>query len=213
MGKIGEDLKSWNNQPLKGEWLVTYKLDGVRAFVSNGQATSKAGKPLHNLSHIPDGDYEIYTGDWATSITAVRTKAGVPVDLADVYRLDPPAKMLIGPVLTNPEPEVISTMLDYALSLKYEGIVLRQGDVWLKVKPTTSYDVPILGFTEGKGRNTGKVGALVTSMGKVGTGLTDIDRLEFLTLPIGTIIEVECMELTDNGKFRHPRFIRVREDL
>jgi ATP-dependent DNA ligase len=98
------------------------------------------------------------------------------------------------------------------VSQGYEGLVLRQGDRWLKVKPKETYDVLVTGIVEGTGKYAGKLGALITDMGKVGTGFTDKDREDLFTLPINTIIEVECMELTPKGKFRHPRFIRVRYD-
>jgi len=52
-------------------------------------------------------------------------------------------------------------------------------------------------------------------MGKVGVGFSDVERETWWT-PVfrrpGIIIEVECMELTPAGRFRHPRFIRIRED-
>jgi ATP-dependent DNA ligase len=65
------------------------------------------------------------------------------------------------------------------------------------------------------------MGALQTAMGKVGTGFTDEDREHFWDLdwnrnPDGTfkpvMIEVSCMQLTPDGKFRHPAFERIRYD-
>jgi DNA ligase-1 len=80
------------------------------------------------------------------------------------------------------------------------------------------------------------MGALLTPRGKVGTGFTDKQREEwyewFMTQPCGIYdeagekptrfelladgaaptIEVDCWELTKDGKFRHPRYIRLRED-
>ena len=42
---------------------------------------------------------------------------------------------------------------------------------------------------------------------------TDTIRQELAdNLPIGKTIEVEVMELTPTGKFRHPRFMRLRPD-
>nr|WP_283842052.1 hypothetical protein [Bradyrhizobium sp. KB893862 SZCCT0404] len=103
----------------------------------------------------------------------------------------------------------------------YEGLVLRQGDVWLKVKPTETYDVLVTGIIEGTGKHKGRMGALMTPMGKVGTGFSDAERVTFWNYCkepddgrgiMGETIEVECMKLTDDGKFRHPRFVRVRPD-
>jgi ATP-dependent DNA ligase len=73
--------------------------------------------------------------------------------------------------------------------------------------------VKITGLQAGLGKHQGKLGAFLTDMGKVGTGLTDHERVLYNTPDmIGQIIEVECMELTDDGKFRHPRFVRLRFD-
>jgi len=91
-----------------------------------------------------------------------------------------------------------------------EGLVIYQGEVSYKVKPRENHDVIVTGFTEGKGKYSGLVGALETNMGKV-SGMTDQQRADF-TKELPEVIEVECMGLTKNGKFRHPRFIRVRFD-
>jgi DNA ligase-1 len=91
-----------------------------------------------------------------------------------------------------------------------EGLVVRQGNRWLKVKPINTFDVPVIGSIPGRGKHTGRMGALITPMGNVGTGFTDEQRgTEY---PEGTIIEVESQGLTPDEKFRFPRFIRVRFD-
>ncbi len=87
-----------------------------------------------------------------------------------------------------------------------------KGDI-IKFKKSYTYDVEVIGLEEGKGRNKGILGAFITPNGNVGTGLTDKERIQYYNKHmIGTIIEVGCMELTETGKFRHPRFIRVRDD-
>lgn len=108
----------------------------------------------------------------------------------------------------------------------------------LKVKPKLTFDVTVSKVLAGTGRNKHRMGAILTERGKVGTGFSDIQREEFWRLKTlvesghhaackviesfgatycdcglaGYVVEVECMELTKDGKFRHPRFIRVRED-
>ena len=206
--------KLWKGNDLKGLWTVTYKIDGVRAFVKDGEALSRAGKPLYGLSHLADGDYEIFCGDWESSITAVRTVGAKPLLEHNAYNLsywnlDP--RLKVGEIL-DPTDEQIEKLLQDALDLRYEGLVLRQGDKWLKVKPVETYDVAITRKFWGKGKHIGRLGGFITELGRVGTGLTDKQREEYLTLPVGTVIEVDCMSLTPKGKFRHPRFVRVRYD-
>lgn len=127
-------------------------------------------------------------------------------------------------LVTNPGAVLLRFMLGQANAAGYEGLVLRQGDKWLKVKPEETHDVLITGAVEGIGKHKGRLGALQTSKGAVGTGFTDLEReslwLWFLTGHSGDVpcnlegqtIEVSCMHFTPDGKFRHPRFIRMRPD-
>ena len=49
--------------------------------------------------------------------------------------------------------------------------------------------------------------------GDIGTGFTDQEREQFTEeFIINKTIEVSCMMLTPDGKFRHPRYERLRED-
>jgi len=204
--------KLWEGQDLKGVWEVTIKIDGVRALIKDGVVTSRNGKPLHNLNGTPDGDYEIYCGDWESTITAVKTKGLGLVPPEHIYSIDPIDDRLRQLSIIDPTAEHIDLLLLIVNADGHEGLVLRQGKNWLKVKPFETYDVRITGFKMGKGRNTGRLGAFLTDMGNVGGGLTDVQREEFLEVPIGTYIEVKCWELTKAGKFRHPRFKRIRWD-
>ena len=45
--------KPWKGNDLKGEWVSTYKLDGVRMLRDeDGKPVSRSDKPLYNLDHI-----------------------------------------------------------------------------------------------------------------------------------------------------------------
>lgn len=203
--------KLYTNQCLLGLWRITRKIDGVRALRTKEGFVSRSGKPLYNLNHLEGSDLEIYAGSWEKSISFVKTKDGEPVPSEYAYSLDPlDARLNLG-LITNPSKDTIEKLLIEALARGDEGLVLRQNDNWLKVKPTETFDVKVTGILPGKGRNKGRVGALITPMGNVGGGLTDALREELMDAT-GLTIEVECMELTPAGKFRHPRFKRVRYD-
>lgn len=203
---------NWTGEDLKGVWLFTLKLDGVRALreAPGAPVLSRAGKPLHNLDHVPFLDAEIYRESWEKSVSMVRTRDGEPVDPKHVYTIQPLDPRLRMFEITNPKAEEIRASLKHALSCGYEGLVLRGPDKWLKVKDHETYDVVVTGHQPGKGKHAGRMGALLTEKGKVGTGFTDAVRED--PPPIGSVIEVECMSLTPNGLFRHPRFKRVRID-
>lgn len=207
--------KLWNECALEGTWIVSYKIDGVRALYKDGAWVSRAGKPLYNMPKPLDEteqDVEVFMGDWETTISAVRSHSGHEVPAERLFSLEPLDERLYRTTLVNPGVENILWLLERAVKNGHEGLILRQGDTWLKVKTQETYDVEVIGIKPGKNKNEGKLGSLLTPMGAVGTGLSDQEREELLTIPLGTIIEVECMELTKNGKFRHPRFIRVRWD-
>lgn len=205
--------KPWNGKDLQGDYQVTAKIDGVRALVKDGNAVSRAGKPLYGLSSFPDGDYEIFDKDWATSVSLVRTRTAHDVALTYGYSLDPLDPRLDLGSVRDPTAAYIKQALKQAQTTGYEGLVLRSLDgsnTWIKVKSSDTYDVQITFIKPGLGKHSGKMGALGTSMGQVGTGFTDAERSQEWIL--GTVIEVECMGLTPDGKFRHPRFKRIRWD-
>lgn len=113
---------------------------------------------------------------------------------------------------------------------------------WIKVKDKDTSDVYILGMTRGTGKRSSTFGSLIVgsyidnkmvSQGKC-SGFSD-KELEYLfetlsamedydyidvdipknaikTVEPTLMVEVEYMEVTADGMFRHPRYIRLRED-
>lgn len=119
-------------------------------------------------------------------------------------------------------------LLDTVLKQGGEGIMLknlnsfyqcdkRPENTWYKIKKHITYDVVCIGFTEGKGKYEGLIGAiefglyLNSELIYAGScsGLTDSMRKE-LTLHgqdyIGRVLEIGAMQRTDEGFFRHPVF-------
>jgi ATP-dependent DNA ligase len=115
-----------------------------------------------------------------------------------------------------------------------EGVVLKRLDhkygdekLWVKVKAEDTADVVILGFQGGKGKYTGKAGAIlfgqyrkkgaVLDMDGMGScrGYTDSQMDLFTLRPksyIGQVIEIAHNGREPTGAFRHPRFSRFRPD-
>jgi ATP-dependent DNA ligase len=211
--------KLYKGESLTGCWSFSYKIDGVRALVRKDGVVSRNGKPLYNLDWIEhngiDRDYEIFAGSWEETITKVRSKSHQIVPRDMVYELSPnlDPRLNIGEFL-NPTKFTIQMYMNMSISLGYEGLVLRdEKGTWIKVKPTETYDEKITGIIEGKGKNVGMLGAFMTPKGKVGTGFTDKHRKDYFDSNlIGETVEVECMGLTKDGMFRHPRFVRIRWD-
>lgn len=217
--------RSWNGNALAGDWKVTLKLDGVRGIWHDETGwMSRANKPLYNIPPWREGrprDCEVFVNNFRDTIRATRTKAArvdtPQIGSEDLYGLAPLDPRLHWGTLTNPTPANIRAQLQRANNLGYEGLVLRQGEQWIKVKPVETHDVLITGFSEGTGKHRGRLGFVTTTKGAVGTGFSDAER-EILWSEanagrlVGQVIEVSCMQFTSNGQFRHPVFVRMRPD-
>ena len=96
---------------------------------------------------------------------------------------------------------------------------------WTKIKESFTIDAFVSGIEKGQGKYSGQIGALVLSVYKgtqvveIGkaSGMTDAERRSLTKLALeGKIknitVEVKANEVTKNGKLRHPRFLRLRDD-
>jgi ATP-dependent DNA ligase len=217
--------RAWNGKGLAGEWLVSLKIDGVRAIWHDEQGwLSRANKPLYNIPPWRQGrprDCEVFVGSFRDAIRATRTKRqkrDTPFILPEhMYGLDQLDPRLHWGQLSNPTPADILAQLQRANDRGHEGLVLRQGDRWIKVKPEETHDVAITGYAEGRGKHLGRLGFVTTAKGAVGSGFTDVER-EILWAEakaerlVGQMIEVSSAGFTSGGQFRHPFFVRIRPD-
>ena len=95
----------------------------------------------------------------------------------------------------------------------------------MKWKPTITVDLNIVGFEEGTGRNSGRLGAIICEgedngrhiCVNVGSGLSDADRDEYWNTRDklhGHVVEIMADAVTQNqdGSYslRFPRFVRFR---
>ena len=103
-----------------------------------------------------------------------------------------------------------------------EGYVLTKGNMQAvaKWKPVKTIDLICTGFTEGKGANIGLVGSITcstvggTELCTAG-GFTEDMRLEISSNEqkyLGKVVEIKYQCVASNGRLRHPRFVRWRED-
>ncbi|MDO4674937.1 DNA ligase [Campylobacter sp.] len=103
-----------------------------------------------------------------------------------------------------------------------EGVIVRKNlspyekgrsDNALKLKPFEDAECRVVGYTEGRGKFAGKIGALLCEMPngktiKIGSGLKDKDRSD--PPPINSIITYKFNGLTKNSLPRFPVFLRIR---
>ena len=217
--------QAWNGKGLTGIWSLTFKIDGVRAIWHDELGwLSRSHKPLYNIPVWRPGsvrDCELFVGSFRDTIRATRTKypeGDTPsIENEHLYGLNPLDPRLSWGNLTDPSADDILFQLQRANELGYEGLVLRQGSRWIKVKPKETHDVAITGFVEGKGKHLGRLGYVTTDKGAVGAGFTDAERQLLWTEAmakrlVGQVMEVGCMQIAPMGQFRHPFFVRMRPD-
>ncbi len=114
------------------------------------------------------------------------------------------------------------------LDQQYEGIIIKEPDSyyeagrnnnWLKLKPTDTADCEVVKVIEGKNSLKGKLGSVIVKMPNGNrsrvSGFRLDERIRFWNNPnliLGKIIEVKYDRLTEEGKFRFARFVKIRED-
>jgi len=134
------------------------------------------------------------------------------------------ANFIVLPILaTIDKRSTIQEQLDKIMALGGEGLIIRnpkkeylpgRSSYLLKIKKFTTTEVIVTGYTDGEGKYSGMVGALVCEQydGRqvlVGTGLTDADRMQ--PPPIGSEITIKYQNLSTDGIPRHPVFVEVRD--
>lgn len=213
-------MKVWDEKLSLKYWdkkvRITRKIDGVNAIRSESGWLSRAGKPLYNLPSMPDGIYEVYLGNFKETISACRTHTHKTIWPQQLFMLSPyiDERLDIGEMLGQD----VEAIFKDSIRKNYEGLVIYADGVPYKLKQKLTFDCTVVDIQPGTGKYTDNMGALVVNLEgiqfKVGTGFTDKLRHDLNNRDIiGKIIEVEAMEVLPSGKLRHPRFVRVREDL
>ncbi len=132
----------------------------------------------------------------------------------------------VAPMVYIHSAEQVEDYYQRALGLGYEGLILKNPEdpysfkknkSWLKMKPTDTLDLEIVGVFEGEGKYEGMLGGVyVTHKGVkvgVGSGFSDGDRETlWANPPIGRLAEIMFQEVTPDGSLRHPRFKKFRHD-
>ncbi len=135
------------------------------------------------------------------------------------------------PFHTKEAEEVLDKMMQSVIMNGGEGLMLRNpSSIWepyrvpslLKVKPYRDSEATVEGYTPGKGKYEGMLGALIVRwfnpmtneirVFELGTGLTDRERRHPESFPKGTIVTFRYRELSDNGTPKEGRFLRIRND-
>lgn len=103
-----------------------------------------------------------------------------------------------------------------------EGLVLREANsmyeagrshTCLKVKTFKDDEATITGYTDGKGKHKGRIGAIVVKWNdvefEIGTGLSDEERKN--PPKIGAVVTFKYTDLTDGGKPKNASLVGIRD--
>jgi len=223
---------NYSGQKIKGPAVVSYKIDGVRILYREGKFVTRNNKVPPGLQTALTEeakekvrrlrDCEIYRGDFFSSNSPLQQHNPEPgcIGEADIYSLAELDKRLylyeVNEIIKD-SPQ-IKEHLAMAVANGYEGLVIRTGTHWYRVKPEATADVYITGWFEqlDKHKNPkGQLGGFTTNWGKV-TAFTEDKRKEFWDNPdqyIGKMVTVRYKERYHTGKFRYAvTFLNFRED-
>ena len=242
-------LQTYKDQNISG-WVMSEKLDGVRAYWNGENLISRGGKTIYapqwfTKEYPPfeiDGELWTKRGDFENIVSIVRDQAPsvhwkevkhyifeVPHAEGNLtVRLEKvkPYKsrhLIIIPQVKIRDKKHLKVFLREVEQKGGEGVVVRDPSMpyidkrtskALKVKSFHDAECKVIGYTKGKGKYKGLVGAIRCEMEndtlfKVGSGLTDNFRNN--PPPIGTIITFKYQSFTKYGKPRFSVFLRVRE--
>ena len=89
----------------------------------------------------------------------------------------------------------------------YEG---KRSNTLLKVKSVVEDEAVVVGHQAGKGKNSGRLGALIVRnkqriQFKIGSGFTDLERDD--PPEVGSTVKYCYQELTEAGKPRFPTYV------
>lgn len=245
-------LERYDNQLIDG-WLVSEKLDGVRAYWDGQSLISRGGNqlaaPAWFIQDFPpfalDGELWIGREKFEDTLSIVMTQTphdgwkqvGYHIfDVPDVSggliaRLDELKTYLtqydvphlhIIPQRKVNSAEELKTHLEKLVNNGAEGLVVRDPNVSyqvgrsqhaLKVKPKYDAECEVVGYTEGQGKYTGQVGALICVNSqnqhlKLGSGLTD--NLRANPPKIGSQVTYRYSGYTQKGWPKHAVYYRQR---
>lgn len=136
-------------------------------------------------------------------------------------------------VTLTPQFDATQEIHDNLVDLGWEGSIVKRreslyssgkrGAGWSRIKACVEIEVVIMDYQEGKNSFSGLVGALIFGQYKDGelvergkcSGFTYDQRMKFSNdrdKYLGKVIGLKHYGVTEGGRFRHPQFVRFRDD-
>jgi DNA ligase 1 len=246
----------YRNQVDVAQYLVSEKLDGVRAIWDGQTLRFRSGKTINPPAWFLDGlpkrplDGELWMGrgtfervagivrreipddaEWRQVRYMIFELPGAPGTFAKrAEQIREMVKQANVPWLSEIEQFTVVDRNSLQKRMKEvvraggEGLMLHRADApyetgrsdtLLKMKPWEDAEAVVIGHLPGKGKHTGKMGALRVRAEdgrefSLGTGFTDQQRRD--PPPVGATVTYRYHDLTRKGLPRFASFLRVRVD-
>ncbi|HEC1845514.1 TPA: DNA ligase [Campylobacter coli] len=201
---------------LDGElWIARAKFDEVSALIRGDNLDSSLWKSVtYNVFDVPNAE--------EFKLTSCTLSNRLKV-LEQYLQQNPnPYIKIIKQIPIKDQEHLKEFYKDIVLN-KGEGVVIRKdlapyekgrSKNAFKLKPYEDAECKVIGYTEGKGKFQGKIGALLCQMPndrviRIGSGLKDKDREN--PPKIGSIVTYKFNGLTKNSLPRFPVFLRIRD--
>lgn len=244
----------WQVGQAPGAFLVSEKLDGVRAFWDGQRLRFRSGRPISApdwfTASLPktalDGELWLGRGRFDELSGIVRHSVPVEADWHAVRYMifDLPGAtdafaeraQRLNLVVINarqpwlqavtqqrvPDAAALQALLQQTVQDGGEGLVLHRAnalwspgrsDALLKLKPVPDEDARVVAHLPGKGRNQGRMGALLLEMSNgqrfaLGTGFSDAQRAD--PPPVGSTVTYRYRDRTPKSLPRFASFLRTR---
>jgi DNA ligase 1 len=244
----------WSARHDPAAYLVSEKLDGVRAFWDGQTLRFRSGRPIAApvwfTAALPavalDGELWLGRGrfdelsgivrraqpveaDWRQVKYMVFDLPGASAPFSEcVQRLQTVLAQAQQPWLQAvpqqrvADAQALQALLNSTVRDGGEGLVLHRADalwsagrsdVLFKLKPVPDDEARVVAYLPGKGRLSGKLGALLLELPSgqrfaLGTGFTDAQRAD--PPPIGSLVTYRYRDHTPKGLPRFASFVRVR---
>lgn len=200
-----------------------YQLDGE--LMVEGKHFNEISGDIRAFRDTDNAVYHVF--DRPNSYFSFKHRIDELRDLLNDHTLSIHKEIKLVPHYLINEPDELNEYVQYFYDQGYEGTMVKDPDGlyldrrtydWMKIKQTLTFDCPVIGTFQGKGKYVGMVGGLIVSFNgvpvRVGSGLSDAQRRLWTAHEWeSAVAEVACQEVTPDGSLRHPRLITLRGDL
>lgn len=206
-----EFTDGWPSMAMEGElWLGRGTFDQLSGIVRSAKPDSTQWQQVRLMVF----DVPQHGGNFSERVAAMRELSAL-----NLTSLQPVPQFRVASA------EELDARLANLVTVGAEGLMLHHQDAHyqpgrsnalLKYKPYADAEAQVIGYTPGKGKYLGLVGALeVTDAAgrrfRLGSGLSDVQRAN--PPAIGSWVTYRYNGLTSTGLPRFARFLRVRESL